>query len=253
MTDTNDKLVKTGKLGLLKVGMAARVQQAQLQGGMASDLLDFSKYPNRIILCIDDSGSMSSSMNPSNPEEYGVFERGDEKSSSEKKSRMYVCRQACEEFINVCNSRDTALGMYTISTQKEYPLSNNFTHLLLQVKELRDSGGTPTIKTLEKIQEKENVTRVVVISDGESGALDYNNQFTSTARQVLDVYKNKKIIIDTVFIGETGSNGEREMQFIAEHTGGLFLAFKSGESFRTKFKYLAPAFRGMLTSGQVKI
>lgn len=251
----NNKLVKTGKLSPLKVGMAAKVHTAAQEGGLASQLFDYSNYPNRIVLCIDDSGSMSTRM--SDPEL---------KENLHNDSRMAMCRKACEEFLNVCDSRDTALGLYTISTGKEFKLSTNYVHLLGEIRNLRDSGGTPTIATLDKIQERENVNRVVIVSDGESGAIqiDYSNdydfdrgkrnyKFTTTAIIVLDKFKNKKILIDTVFIGDIGSNGEREMQMIAEYTGGLFLVFKSGESFRTKFKYLAPAFRGMLTSGQVKI
>lgn len=264
MSDNDTKLVKTGKLGPLKVGMAAKVHAAAKEGGLASQLFNYSNYPNRIILCIDDSGSMRTHM------DYNTT-RSSEDTHDDRKSCMLICRQACEEFLNVCDSRDTALGLYTISTGKEFKLSTNYVHLLGEIRQLQDSGGTPTIATLDKIQEKENVNRVVIVSDGESGAIernydhtysDYDGEggkpeskykFTTRSLEVLNKYKDKKTLIDTVFIGDTGSNGEREMQMIAEYTGGLFLVFKSGESFRTKFKYLAPAFRGMLTSGQVKL
>lgn len=256
MSETNDKLVKhTPAKNPLKVGMAAKVHTAAQEGRLASQLFDYSNYPNRIMLCIDDSGSMFSKMYSG---EVGS------KEWNEAKTRMLTCKQACEEFLNVCDSRDTALGLYTISTGKEFKLSTNYVHLLGEIRQLHDSGGTPTIATLDKIQEKENVNRVVIVSDGESGAIELQNEwsdegqnnlykFTKQSLDVLDKYKNKKILIDTVFIGDTGSNGEREMRMIADYTGGLFLVFKSGESFRTKFKYLAPAFRGMLTTGQVKI
>lgn len=250
---TNDKLVTTSnitKLSSRSVGMNARVQQAASQGTLASSLLDYTKYPNRIVLLIDDSGSMSTTM--SKPTDYPT-EKAYEQDSTKNNSRMEICRLACQEFINVCSPHDTALGMYTISTNKDFSLSTNFIHLLSEVKCLEASGGTPTIQRLDNILSKENVTRVVIVSDGESGALNYDNQFTVRARQTLDVYKEKKIVIDTVFIGTPESNGEREMKLIAEHAGGLFLVFKSGESFRTKFKYLAPAYRGMLVSGEVKI
>lgn len=250
---SNDKLVTQDKpTNPLKTGMAARVAAAKQAGDLSSNLFDYTKYANRIVLCIDDSGSMCASMN-------GITTNTDDaRDIGNKDSRMDVCRKACEEFLNVCNPRDTALGMYTISTGKAFKLSTNYVHLLGEICELRDSGDTPTIPTLDKIQQEENVTRVVIVSDGESGALweDFDgkgSKLAPHAMKTLDKYKEKKIIIDTVFIGELGSNGEREMKLIAEYTGGLFLVFKSGESFKTNFKYLTPAYRGMLTSGQVKL
>lgn len=243
----SDELVKTGKIGMFhKTGFAARVQQASKEGKIASDLFDYTKYPNRIVLCIDDSGSMSYNM-------------AETKLGTITYTRMTVCRKACEEFLNVCDSRDTALGMYTISTGKEFQLSVAYPMLLAEIRQLQDSGGTPTIETLRKIIEKEKVNRVVLVSDGESGAVEYdygeksNKRLNQNARIVLDVYKERKVLIDTVYIGAEGDNGETEMRLIAEYTGGLFMFFKEGESFRSKFKYLAPAFRGLLVSGEIKL
>lgn len=253
-------IVKTGKLGPLKVGFASKVDQARKQGSLATDLFDCTKYPNRIVLCIDDSGSMDAPM-------------GSEKNAFEQDihiTRMEQCRKACEEFLNVCDSRDTALGMYTISTGREYPLTNLYIPLLGYIRELQATGSTPTIPTLDKIITKEKVSRVVLVSDGESGATEYDHDYvydslsegkvestkyrlTQTARQTLDKYKSHSIPIDTVYIGTQDDTGEAEMRAIAEYTGGLYMFFKSGESFRSKFKYLAPAFRGMLVSGEIKI
>lgn len=263
----SDELVKTGKLGPLKVGFAAKVDQARRSNTLATDLFDCTKYPNRIVLCIDDSGSMSGDMETSCS--CGAISL-DEDGNCFKchkpidvQSRMTMCRKACEEFLNVCDSRDTALGMYTISTRREYPLTNLYIPLLGYIRELEASGSTPTISTLDKIITKEKVTRVVLVSDGESGALlppTYDEeqcpnlrQLTQTAQAVINKYKERKIPIDTVFIGEQHTEGHFEMETIASETGGLYMFFKSGESFRSKFKYLAPAFRGMLVAGEIKI
>jgi hypothetical protein len=249
-------IVKTSKLGPLKVGFAARVDNARKTGTLATDLFDHSRYSNRIILVIDDSGSMSSLMEP-------VPGNSVERFTEPKDTRMSTCRKACEEFLNVCDSRDTALGMYTISTGKEYPLTNLYIPLLGYIRELQDSGSTPTIATLDKVITKEKVTRVVLVSDGESGALlpgTIDNEgcpnlrhLTQTAQAVINKYKERKIPIDTVFIGQEHTEGHFEMETIAYETDGLYLFFKSGESFRSKFKYLAPAFRGMLVAGEVKL
>lgn len=250
---TDNKLVPTGKLGPLKVGLAAKVAQAAKQGELATDLFDYTKYPNRVVLCVDDSGSMCSLMgNDGSPRE----------ESFNNPSRMDVCKKACEEFLNVCDSRDTALGLYTISTGKAFSLSIAYPMLLTEIRQLHDSGGTPTTATLDKIIQHEKVSRVVLISDGESGALITNYEhgvweFAPQTKQVLDKFKEIKAPIDTVFIGNKGdentSVGYCEMQMIADYTGGLFMFFKEGKSFRTKFKYLAPAFRGMLVSGEIKL
>jgi len=255
-------IVKTGKLGPLKTGFAARVDNAKKQGTLATELFDCTKYPNRIVLCIDDSGSMSGDMSEVCPNCNGEGLPGVCHPPTVESTRMEMCRKACEEFLNVCDSRDTALGMYTISTGREYPLTNLYIPLIGYIRELQSSGGTPTIATLDKVISKEKVSRVVLVSDGESGALDWysagreGSSFTSTARVVLDKYKERKIPIDTVFIGSQGdesSSGYKEMSLIADYTGGLFMFFKSGESFRSKFKYLAPAFRGMLVAGEIKL
>lgn len=248
----SDELVKTGKLGPLKVGFSAKVDQARKQGSLATELFDCTKYPNRIVLCIDDSGSMSCTMAGGDT----LVE------ANHPESRMVMCRKACEEFLNVCDSRDTALGMYTISTGREYPLTNLYIPLLGYIRGLEASGGTPTTSTLDKIINKEKVSRVVLVSDGESGALAWQDfdsvgrKFQPNTQVVLDKYKERKVPIDTVFIGNAGDeecSGAQEMKLIAEFTDGLYMFFKSGESFRSKFKYLAPAFRGMLVSGEVKV
>lgn len=256
----SDKLVPTGKLGPLKIGLAAKLDQAQRENRVNSTLFDYTKYPNRIVLCIDDSGSMSSPMLNRNSEVYDdIFATG-----IDKDSRMTMCKKACEEFLNVCDSRDTALGLYTISTGQEYSLSVAYPMLLVEMRKLEATGGTPTIRTLDKIISKENVTRVVLVSDGESGAIAWEHsieakhasKLSKDATDVLDKYKTKSAPIDTVFIGSAGdesSSGHTEMRLIAEYTGGLFMFFKEGESFKSKFKYLAPAFRGLLVSGDIKL
>lgn len=260
MSDNNNKIVPTGKLGPLKVGFASKVDAARRNNTLASELFDCTKYPNRIVLCIDDSGSMSTSMSveevPITISDNPTWE------ARHTDSRMTMCRKACEEFLNVCDSRDTALGMYTISTGREYPLTNLYIPLLGYIRGLEASGGTPTTSTLDKVINKEKVSRVVLVSDGESGALAWQDfdsvgsKFQPNTQVVLDKYKERKIPIDTVFIGNAGDeecSGAREMKLIAEFTDGLYMFFKSGESFRSKFKYLAPAFRGMLVSGEVKV
>lgn len=140
MTDNNDnKLAKVGKLGPLRVGFAAKLDEAKKQGTLASELFDCTKYPNRLVLCIDDSGSMGSPMEAITKTKPNSDPW--EQNRCNPETRMQMCRKACEEFLNVCDSRDTALGMYTISTGQEFNLSIAYPMLLAEVRKLVESGG----------------------------------------------------------------------------------------------------------------
>jgi len=67
MTEQNNKLAIPSKLSI-RGGLAGKLQQAKTQGTLASEsLLDFKSYPNRIVIAVDDSGSMSSMMRISKP------------------------------------------------------------------------------------------------------------------------------------------------------------------------------------------
>lgn len=240
-TDTNsNKLsIHTKPLNSL----AAKLAAAKQTNSLASDnLLDFKQYPNRIVIAVDDSGSMSTTMNNVQMEWPGY-------KTSTDKSRMQMAKEACESFLQVCNPSDTVLGMYTISTSIDKSLNWNYTEVTNLIKELSATGGTPTFETLDRIIKKENATRVVLISDGHSSSYTDNRE-----HPVLTQYKTKNIIIDTVFIGsKEDTSGIREMQTIAETTGGQFIHFTDAKDFASKFKYLAPAYYGMLTSGELKV
>lgn len=224
--------------------LAAKLAAAKQTNSLASDnLLDFKQYPNRIVIAVDDSGSMSSVMN--NPT---TVTQALDDSFNKEKSRMQTAKEACEGFLQVCNPSDTVLGMYTISTSIDKSLNWNYIDVTNLIKELTATGGTPTFETLDRIIKKENVTRIVLISDGHSSG--YNTESNSTLQQ----YKTKNVIIDAVFIGSKDDiSGIREMQTIAETTGGQFIHFTDTKDFASKFKYLAPAYYGMLTSGELKV
>lgn len=230
-TNTNKLHIHTKPLNSL----AARLAAAKQTNSLASDnLLDFKTYPNRIVIAVDDSGSMSTTMS-----------RWDD--DDRKQTRMKTAKLACESFLQVCNPSDTVLGMYTISTSIDKSLNWNYTEITNLIKELTAMGGTPTFETLDRIIKKENVTRVVLISDGHSSSY-------SVDQTVLSQYKTKNIIIDAVFIGsKDDTSGIREMQTIAETTGGQFIHFTDAKDFASKFKYLAPTYYGMLTSGELKV
>lgn len=252
-TNTSNKLsIHTKPLNSL----AAKLAAAKQTNSLASDnLLDFKQYPNRIVIAVDDSGSMSTSMITTDTCKCGglLLTEDLQYCNTCKKpllrSRMYMAKLACESFLQVCNPSDTVLGMYTISTSIDKSLNWNYTDVTNLIKELSATGGTPTFETLDRIIKKENATRVVLISDGHS-----SNYTDNREQPVLTQYKTKNVIIDTVFIGsKDDTSGIREMQTIAETTGGQFIHFTDAKDFASKFKYLAPAYYGMLTSGELKV
>ena len=241
-TDQNNKLTLPNKLGPRKVGLASRVDAAREEGNLASEVLNFSNVPNRIVLCVDDSGSMSAFMN--------------------ERRRIEVAKEACQAFLSVCNPADTVLGMYTISTNKQTKLTFDYAPILIAIKDLKDSGGTPLYGTLNSVLKNENVTRVVCISDGApTDGKRYREWDGPEDEKIVDprditlnAFVSKGVIIDAVFIGtENDTNGIEEMKYIANTTKGQFIHFKNANDFAAKFKYLAPAFYGLLSSGEIKL
>lgn len=248
MSDENNKLVKTTKLGSstnLGFGLKSKLNEAKAAGNVLDDI---SRATDKVIIIADDSGSMSGR----------PFQQ-------EKK--------AIESFLKVCNPATTAVGI-TPMNQEVIPLSMLHTAILIKVLNWNDYdlGGTPMFQSIEKAI-GQNPTRTVLISDGSptdgrakghlASAYDDRDEDDfdkagevnpAKINPILLKAKEKGIKIDTVFIGtEQDETGIREMKTIAEVTGGLFIHFKEGETFANSFKYLAPAYYGMLSSGQIKL
>ena len=115
-------------------------------------------------------------------------------------------------------------------------------------------GGTPMRACVEWCIEGISMTRGVIVSDG--APTDWRESYYDEEDDIpkqdttLVKYIEQKIPIDCVHIGNTDS-GEAFLKKIAEATGGIFLKFSDTSAFSKAFGYLAPAFRAMLTSGQV--
>lgn len=244
MSEQDDKLIKTTKLGStsLGFGLKGKLQQASQKNQLLDDV---SKAKDRIVIVADDSGSMAG-----------------EAYAQQKK--------AIEAFLGVCNPLDTAVGI-TPMNGKQLNLTMLHSVLLIQVLawDGKDLGGTPMFEGLQKAFQQ-NPTRTVLISDGqptdghafelkENSRMFVSDYFDAAGKldlanwkpnKTLVFYKEKEIKIDTVYIG-TGES--KELKAIAEFTGGMYIVFKEGETFAKSFKYLAPAYYAMLTSGQIKV
>lgn len=235
---TEDKLIKIGKLStnssIAQVGLRKKLTEARAEGTLLNDV---SKARDRIIIVADDSGSM------------GL-------------EGMRQLKKAIEGFLSVCSPIDTAVGVTWLNAPS---LNLTLIHQLIlsMIAPIEATGGTPIFEKLEATLEQ-SPTRVVLVSDGSptdghynriADTFDYDYHNTSTkSKQVIDSYIEKKLKIDTVFIGsESNTVAVKEMRSIAEATGGMYIFFKEGESFAKSFKYLAPAYYGMLTSGEIKL
>ena len=213
-----------------QVGIHKKLADAALSGVTTNDPL---ALPERIALVFDDSSSMSG-------------------------QAVEDAKLATDEFIKSCNMRTTALAIKPLN-QIKCPLTTNYPLLGMEVSTFRAAGSTPTWDNLQSIITdiaEESITRVVLFSDGEptDGSSErypgYGGQLNPAT--IIANYVEKKVPIDTVFIGAEGTKGFTCMKNIAEDTGGIFIHFKDSSSLRKGLKYLAPGLRGMLMNAEVK-
>jgi len=227
---SGDKLSKGIRFGL--TGLAARAanfNQAKAQDG--------DTKPNRIALMLDCSGSMAG-------------------------QSIDDLKNAVHGFVAACNFSDTAIAIATFPGGTSYddgdggcgssgtPLMSGPGLVLMESDRLSAGGGTPMFGCLERVIKSIPLTRGVIVSDGD--ATDSDHSYEETTDKRLQPYIESKTPIDTVHIGDS-SGGEETLKEIARLTGGVYLKFHDTSQFATAFKYLTPTYRGLLTSGQVKI
>lgn len=225
---TTNKLAKGSLFGAKKSALASRIEDAKATQ-------DPLKVENKIFLLVDDSGSMSG-------------------------QKLNDAKKAVSEFLRTCNPQNTSVGLYSFAATN-YPLSCDFILLDILKDKLQADYGTPLYNTLGNIINGNQVdgspsfNRVVALSDGSPTDWDgYDSDGPeSTPGPIINSYIVAKIPIDTVYIGlEDTDHGAITLKRIAEWTGGIFLHFKDSGTFAKSFKFLAPAFRAMLTDGKFK-
>lgn len=202
-------LVNKNKIGVIKSGsLHARLAEKELLKEVAPEQADVSKFPNRIALMIDVSGSMHG-------------------------EAIRLLEQAVQDFIQKSNPSDTAIAVESFPEQVRIPLTDDKTKLWFMTMGLKAGGGTPMSVAMEFCLNSYNLTRAILISDGQP---DYEptNQ--------TETYKTREIPVDTVHIGSS-SDGEDCLKRISAATGGLFVKFKDVKSFATAFAYLLPETR----------
>lgn len=217
MSDNNTSLIKKGPL-MKPVGLAAKVAQAQANK-KDEPKVDCSTFTNRIGIIIDDSGSMG--------------EEG-----------MKMVHQGIDAFVKNCNYGIDALALYPLE-QEHKPLTNNLAEIAIYGQSLHIHGSTPLFERLINLIDNEPITRAVAFSDGSPNTY-------APKKECIDKYKEKKVPIDTIYIGSAGGGGYENMKDIAEQTGGTFLHFTDVSVLGKSLKYLAPKLRYMLENAELK-
>ena len=223
-----------GKLRSSASPFQQRVNQAK------TEVVDPATMPNRIVLMLDKSSSMS------------TMERGSSR-------RIDLLKDALQNFVGRCNFNDTSIAIETFPEGFSLPLTSNTGQLQTSVFAFEASGNTPMRHCVETCLERVPMTRGVIVSDGEATDWhrdDYSFYEEETRVQdskvddVLKKYKEAGIPIDCVHISDT-SSGEALLRRIAKETGGIFLKFTDVSAFASAFGYLTPSYRAMLTDGRV--
>lgn len=203
-----------------KVGFAARRDEVRKQ----MDAIDPSTCRNRIVIEIDDSGSMG-------------------------REGMEQAHRAIDAFLSSCNPLDTSISLYPMN-KDSLSLTNDYSTVRSTANEIWATGGTPLYSVAQKALEGEALTRLIIFSDGSptdnyGGYGDVEMNSEKTIRMAIE----KKISIDTVGIG----HGEfLPLQNLSEKTNGIFLKFTGPEVFAKQMKYLAPAHRAALANPEIK-
>lgn len=221
----DQSLSKPLKFSTKKTGLAAQREAAGLD--KTDVIADYTKYTNRIGIVFDDSGSMQGQ--PISDAKVGV-----------------------DEFVRVCNPRDTAVALYHFG-KEQYPLTHDMALVSITAQGFDSDFSTPLFTKLGEMIDKENLSRAIVFSDGAPDNHEKQSQRDnpSIMEQTIQKFVEKKVPCDTVYIGSSEHDeGAKTLKQVAERTGGIFLHFKKGSNtFKTAFKYLAPAYRAMLTDG----
>lgn len=225
---SDDKIVKpdqslakrTSLFAAKKVGIQKHLEQHK------EVALDPREMENRIGIIGDDSGSMGG-------------------------QKLIDAKKGISSFLKACG-QGTSVALYCFHKARRWGLTADL-FILDQLKDsIEADQSTPLFTTMEAMLEKENLTRAVIFSDGEAtdGSMD-----SITSRNIVEQYKARGIMVDCVFIYNARDGVEvdnRNLQMIAEMTGGLYIKFKDSELFAQNFKYLTPAFRAYLTDGNFR-
>jgi Mg-chelatase subunit ChlD len=212
-------IIQKNKISVLKSGsLHARMTEAELKTEIgvpdpsAIPNLDIKTLPNRIVLMIDQSGSM-----------FG--------------ESIKLLENAVQDFIQKSDPSGTAIAVESFPEGTSIELTNDKMKLWMLCMGLSAMGGTPMSDCMMRCK-RIPMTRAIIISDGQPDC---------SPLEMAQGYKSLEIPIDCVHIGDSTS-GEQTLRDICEITGGLFVKFRDIKSFATAFSYLLPETRAQAAS-----
>ena len=232
MTD-NTSLTQKPKMPIPGQGFKKGIAANREQANSVIEKLDPNTVPNRIGLVFDDSGSMAG-------------------------QQIEDAKIGVKNFTQASNYQDTSIALYPLNKDKK-PLTVDYDILNLFVLGLTAGNGTPLYTKLVDMIDNEKITRAVVFSDGSptdskllGSAESWDSKPKDFAVSCITKYTDKEVPIDTIFIGQEHDSGYKEMQEIARLTNGVFVHFTDTNKLAQNLKYLAPRYRALLTSADLK-
>ncbi len=240
MSENETSITKTPDIFKPKRSTSLAARRAQVEQKLKE--INPLECPHRLGLIFDDSGSMTG-------------------------EPLKNAKTAVQNFTNSCNPLETSIALYPMNGIKR-SLTIDYTSLNILVMGIddRNLGGTPLYNALDQLLIHEDITRGVIFSDGSPTDSNYHNTAgqedlncrTLTMKEfTIQRAKTKQIPVDTIYIGDGGTpdnrpDGYKEMQWIAEQTGGLFIHFSDSASLNKSLKYLSPALRPLLANAELK-
>jgi Mg-chelatase subunit ChlD len=161
---------------------------------------------------------------------------------------------AAQDLVQNANMDNTAIAIRTFPPKVSTELSTDKGMLWFMVQGIEAEGGTPLGECLSSCIKEVNMTRGIIISDGQPtdmnrSRMDFEGQDqeelpNDSTKKFCLPYIEKKIPIDTIHIG-LGS-GEEVLQEISKLTGGIYIKFKDIKSLTESLHYLLPEHRHLL-------
>lgn len=201
-----------------------QVQKPRPTVGSLHDRVSEGKRPvgDRLFVLIDISGSMAWKISD----------------AADTNSRLDAAKKAFELFLKKSNASREQIGLVSFGSSAQIACepTNIFIQLEVAASKLEISGSTAMAEGLFIPLTFPAVNRIILISDG---VPDDPLAVDNAVLQAIE----KKIPIDTIFIGSAGDNGALLMKQIAERTGGLYFTVDSLASFEKTFAMLETSAR----------
>jgi Mg-chelatase subunit ChlD len=229
MTEEN-KLEKSSPIADMfkpkKYGIGAKREAAK----KILDELDPQAMNNKLAIIFDDSGSMGG-------------------------QKIKDAHAGVRGFSTQCIPTETSLAVYPLNAEPK-PLTCNYDLLNILVSSIQATGGTPLYgRTQLALSSADKYDRLILFSDGDptDSRTGYGDEYTVDQHEVtIKIAVEKKIPLDTVYIGIEGTTGYDVMKDLADRTGGIFIHFKDASSLASGLKYLSPGLRGLLANPEIK-